>query len=329
MTPGELRVAFAQRIPILEIYGKWVTDRLVTEVKKQLGSAHPKALFKVPPEFRVKDLDGFVEKASRPGKSYESPLDEITDQVGTRFVVLLERECDLVNVAIQNVQEWVWERAKDVELIRAANPHHFDYESHHWVVRPKATLKLGEITVPTNFACEIQVRTLLQHAYAELAHATVYKPKTSANHQIKRIIARGAALIETTGGVFTDVDKAINASSGKLDHLLNSCCAWYSSHVSTGEHSPSNLAFRVADSYADQLEAAEWNQIEEFLSSKSWLAGAIKEDKDKPLFADPVIALVFWLVSVSEDGMISNWPLDLTYLEPVFSRLGISTGNSL
>lgn len=325
MTPGELRDAFAKRIPILESYGKWVTDRVIIEVKKRLGKGYPKALFKIPPEHRVKDIDGLVEKASRPGKSYKAPLQEITDQVGTRFVVLLDRECKVLNEAIQSVQEWVYERAKDVEQIRAADPHHFDYESHHWVVRPKAELKLEDVTVPTDFTCEIQVRTLLQHAYAELAHATVYKPRTSAKPEIKRIVARGAALIETAGGVFSEVDHAISASSGKLDILLTQCCTWYVANVSEGEFLPSRYAFRIVDAYADLLTGIDWPQIEEFLRTKSWVAGVIKENIEKPLFNDPVITIAFWLVSELENDIIADWPHELSYLDPIFAKLNIST----
>lgn len=329
MNPDDLREAFRQRMPMLAKFGEWVTNRVIAQVKEALSASYSETFFKVQPKHRVKDMEGFIEKASREGKGYKDPLKEITDQVGCRFVVLLHNQCDIVNKAIREIQEWDCTSAKDIEVMRTDNPHHFDYESYHWTVRLICSQNIEGFVITPDVTCEIQVRTLLQHAYAELAHSTVYKPQTSAKPQVKRIIARGAALIETTDGVFLRVVEEIEKVTGKIDELLRRCAEWYSEHLTQGSYPASPSALRIADAYVEELSGIEWARIEDFLKKRSWLAEAIKEKRDLPLFNDPVIVLVFWLVHEFEAQMPARWPLDLKLLQPVFTRLSISPGDSL
>lgn len=329
MTAEELRDAFRKRRPMLEAFGKWVTQRVITEVKEQLGASYSDCFFKVTPRHRVKDVEGFVEKASRTGKSYIDPMTDITDQVGTRFVVLLHDYSQIVNKAIQSINEWDLTRAKDIEDIRLSNPHHFDYESYHWTVSPRVSMEIDGITIPQDTTCEIQVRTLLQHAYAELAHSTVYKPKTAARPEIKRIIARGAALIETTDGVFGDVAREISRVSGKLDELLRGSADWYALHVSPGKYPLSGMAMRITDAYVEELSTIDWAVIETYLENKGWIAEAIQAKKNSTMFDDPVILLVFWLVNEVQHEISARWPLELSLLQPVFTLLSISHGGHL
>ena len=324
MNPEDLREAFRQRRPMLEAFGKWVTDRVVREVKEVLGASYSDYFFKVHPHHRVKDIEGFVEKSSRTGKGYLDPLREITDQVGTRFVVLLHDQSQIVNKAIQAVPEWNWIQAKDIEEVRSLDPHHFDYESYHWTVSPKVSMEIGGLMITPDTTCEIQVRTLLQHAYAELAHSTVYKPKTTARPEVKRIIARGAALIETTDGVFQRVADEIQKVSGKLDELLRGAAAWYASSVEAGQYPPSGAALRITDAYVEDLSQISWTDMQAYLDGKNWIVSVIVENRNRPLFDDPVIVLVFWLVSELRHDVASHWPFDISLLQPVFTKLGIA-----
>ena len=168
------------------------------------------------------------------------------------------------------------------------------------------------------------MRTLLQHAYAELAHSTVYKRKTAAKPSVQRIIARGAALIETTDCVFREVAARIAEASGSQDGLLASAAGWYAQFVEPGEYPPSGVAQRIADAYSEQLSGVAWTTIQGFLESKGWIPSAIKEERFRPLFSDPVIALVFWLVSELRLDVYESWPYDSSILRPVFTKLGIA-----
>ena len=74
-----------------------------------------------------------------------------------------------------------WTKDKDYEAEKLAKPLEFSYQSVHYVLRSKAGLLLTASRLPEGLACEVQFRTLLQHAHSELMHGTLYKPKTIAS----------------------------------------------------------------------------------------------------------------------------------------------------
>jgi ppGpp synthetase/RelA/SpoT-type nucleotidyltranferase len=81
----------------------------------------------------------------------------------------------------------------------------FDYQSVHYVVRAAREMTVGQVVIPAGTPCEIQVRTLLQHAYSEVTHDTIYKSKVEASTETKRSIAKSMALIEASDDYFSEV----------------------------------------------------------------------------------------------------------------------------
>ena len=151
---------------------------------------------KLPVIPRVKTQDSLLQKAFYRAKNYENPYEDIEDKVGLRFVVLLAEDIRTIEAAINDEPRWVAMLARDFELEREAKPYEFDYQSLHYVVRSKLPLEYEGYSIPADFSCEVQVRTLLQHAYSELTHDTIYKPSVRATPAIKRTAAKSMALIE-------------------------------------------------------------------------------------------------------------------------------------
>ncbi len=64
MNEHELRREFETRRPALEAMGCWVTETILSELEKQLGSkAGVSKFLQIPPKPRVKETDSFLEKA--------------------------------------------------------------------------------------------------------------------------------------------------------------------------------------------------------------------------------------------------------------------------
>ena len=274
---------FNARVPMLKAFGRHVVVSVVEMVKNRLGSSYSPYYFRMSPISRVKEVESFIEKCSRGGKCYNDPIREITDQVGARFVVLRLDEIRIVNDVINQNPNWDKERAKDMEQIKLEDPHYFDYVSDHWVVRPKQNIDIDGVVVPRGTPCEIQVRTLLQHAYAELAHATVYKPNFTAEPMVRRAIARGAALIETTDGVFVEVGSMIDKETAKFEAILAGARLWFADLVG-GEGivlAPSPRAMRIVDAYSDHFQDVSWDAIELDLRAKPWLKESLKSKRGK------------------------------------------------
>src|ERR1019366_6806543 len=140
---------------------------------------------------------------------YQNPYEEIEDKVGLRFVVLLIEDIRTIEAAVKEAPHWVASLARDFEREQEARPYEFDYQSLHYVVRSALPFEFEGVVIPSDIPCEVQVRTLLQHAYSELTHDTIYKPNVRATPLLKRAAAKSMALIEATSDYFSSVSKTI------------------------------------------------------------------------------------------------------------------------
>ena len=180
---SELKEQFESRASYLEALGRSVIKTIESQLKNDLiaeSKLSPRdelvpTFLKIPTSLRVKDTDSFLEKALF-RKPKDNPLEEITDQVGVRFVVLLQRDVCRIDKIIQNQTVWEVRKDRDFEYERLQKPDYFAYQSDHFIIFNNNTFHFDGILIPERTPCEIQVRTLLQHAYAEMAHDTDYKP---------------------------------------------------------------------------------------------------------------------------------------------------------
>ena len=114
----------------------------------------------------------------------------MTDLIGVRFVVLLSVEIRTISDIIENCDKWHATVSKDYLSEIDVNPKIFDYQSRHYEVRPITQFDYRGESITPEMCCEVQVRTLLQHAYAELVHDSIYKPSGDVPKSAERQIAR-------------------------------------------------------------------------------------------------------------------------------------------
>ena len=329
MNEADLRVSFESRKSALAALGGWVTEVVVTELETQLGSKVAVEKFlQIPPKPRVKETDSFLEKALV-RKPKADPLLEITDQVGVRFVVLLLEDINLIGTIIQS-DRWLWQKDRDHEEERLAKPDYFAYQSDHYVIRTKAPFEFKGVIIPAQTPCEIQVRTILQHAYAEMAHNSDYKPSIRLpeedQKQVKRSLAKGSALIETTDDVFKEIKNRLREYNESVDALLIRSSEIYK--VITGEAtSPSTaLGGLVADTYRGLLKKLTPEQLNTWADERPWLGKKLVQKRTESVFyRDSVVILLGLLVTENEMSVPKQWPVDSSYLEDFYTMMGIST----
>ena len=323
MTEAELRNAFdAQRLQ-LDAWGRFVTARVLKSLGQLVESSMLPGFLKIPPSPRVKETSSFLAKALK-RKAYKNPLTDITDGVGVRFVVLLRSHIKIVEKAIE-IDEWEWSKDRDYAAEAATRPHHFDYQSVHYVVRAKRRFTFNKVSIPEGLACEVQVRTLLQHAYAELAHDRIYKGADLVKHQTLRSVAKGAALVEATDEVFTGVDEELGRSHAELQRIYVSATKLYWKFVKV--EPVLNFAFsrQVLCPFSEYLAEATEPKLRAFLSKNNFLGQKIAERAMiNVLYSHAIVVFVYYLVHRKPTVVAKTWPFALEHLEPIYSDLGIS-----
>jgi len=151
-------------------------------------------------EARAKGIDEFGKKAAKQLESdptkpkYPNPLKNITDMAGVRVITFLPRTvgdvCELIEQEFE-VLEKVDKAAKLVDEGKIG------YQSVHYLVKmhPSRTA-LAEYKSWKDLVLEIQVRTILQHAWAEMEHDIQYKSAVEIPTLTKRRFIALAGLLD-------------------------------------------------------------------------------------------------------------------------------------
>lgn len=329
MTEGDLKRQFEERRPMLHALGKWVRTIILQELEKQLGStgAVDKFIY-IPSTPRVKETDSFLEKALI-RKKKEDPLSEITDQVGVRFVVLLLEDIHRVSGIIESIG-WHWQKDRDHEQEKLTKPDYFAYQSDHYVIRTKTVIDFDGITIPIGVPCEIQIRTILQHAYAEMAHKHDYKPSLQLPDQdqrrVRRALAKGSALIETTDGVFKEIKDHFKAYDASTKALLVRSADLYKQLTGEEGNAETPLGLLLCDKFRTLLTGISPDALSDWARERHGFGDTLKHKRDESVFyRDSVVVLLGYLITQNETTIPRLWPVDSSYVEDYYVALGLST----
>jgi putative GTP pyrophosphokinase len=162
-------------------------------------------------EARAKEVDSFREKVTRAGKFYENPISDLPDLCGARVIVYYADDVSKVNKMIADeftvVEEEMSHQQDSFDADR------FGYLSVHFVVKlNQSRISLAEWKFADKFRAEIQVRTVIQHAWSAVSHALQYKQETAIPSRLRRRLFRIAGLFELADEEFVGIRDA----KGKL-----------------------------------------------------------------------------------------------------------------
>jgi putative GTP pyrophosphokinase len=205
---------------------------------------------------RTKTVASFAAKASRATGgtlSHEDPLFGITDQVGVRVITYLLSDVAAVADLLADQLTMLDDRDMGRET---ASEGRFGYASRHLLVTDGRVRPDGQPERPAS----VQVRTVLQHAWAEFEHDIRYKGTVPAEHapDLDRRFTLAAGLLELADREFSEIRASLQAA------------------VPTGDDDPndprigsSDLATFLTSQYAD----AGWSRNDHY----AWISGLLLE----------------------------------------------------
>ena len=157
-------------------------------------------------EPRAKALDNCRRNAMSPSDEnpnaykYQYPLDEITDLSGVRVITFFPRTIEDVGECIRD--EFVV--IEELDLGRSLlEEDRCGYQSVHYLIRlTEQRTPLPEYQRFDGLISEVQVRTVLQHAWAETEHHIQYKSAVAIPQQIRRRFMGLSSLLEVADREF-------------------------------------------------------------------------------------------------------------------------------
>ena len=149
---------------------------------------------------RVKSEDSLIDKLLDRHHTY-AELKEVTDVIGMRVITYCENRVEPVVNLLRESFPVIQEKSAYVRS--NLQPHEFGYISTHIIVA--GTLPDSDFGMPV----EIQVRSILQHSWAENEHSMGYDNPLGLPEDLKRRLHRLAALLELADEEMNSVDAAI------------------------------------------------------------------------------------------------------------------------
>jgi len=167
-------------------------------------------------QFRAKKLDSFGKKCETPSEQdsnepkYKNPLTDITDMAAVRVITFFPRTVEEVGQCVQAEFDIV-ERVDHTAT--AQREERLGYQSVHYLVRFGDNRKgLSEYRNFQGLVAEVQVRTVMQHAWAEIEHDIRYKSKAAIPLAISRRFMTLAGLLEIADREFQAIQKKTTSS---------------------------------------------------------------------------------------------------------------------
>ncbi|HET8660178.1 MAG TPA: hypothetical protein VFM55_14410 [Micromonosporaceae bacterium] len=173
---------------------------------------------------RVKRRESAVRKIERKARADYS-LSDITDLLGVRVITYFNYDVDQVAEIIE--QEFTVDRANSVDKRTSLDPDRFGYLSLHYVVGlSDSRRRLPEYKKFDKVRFEVQIRSILQHAWAEIEHDLGYKSKHAIPAPLRRRFSRLAGLLELADEEFAHIRDSLKEYAAEVnvairDNALN------------------------------------------------------------------------------------------------------------
>jgi ppGpp synthetase/RelA/SpoT-type nucleotidyltranferase len=149
---------------------------------------------------RVKSFESFYEKIAT--KNYTDPFKQTEDFVGLRVVLYFPNDTHTVEKLLRDnfLVEQSENKSDKLEI------NEFGYRSHHCIIKVvKNWCKTPNYRGLEDIKSEVQIRTVLMHAWAEFEHKLQYKSKEQVPLELQRKLFLLSAKLEEADEQFEDI----------------------------------------------------------------------------------------------------------------------------
>ena len=197
----ELLQQYRQLLPIYEQMVEIISEKL-TEFFAEAG------IIVAAVEHRVKKENSLAGKLQLKGSKYNS-VHDVTDIVGIRVITFYTDDVDKVASVLERLFEIDWDNSVDKRKMLEID--RFGYLSLHYVCRiPEALYKDPEMPQFNQIRFELQMRSTLQHVWANMYHDIGYKSDVEIPVEYQRNMTRLAGMLELADEQFSHIRKEIN-----------------------------------------------------------------------------------------------------------------------
>jgi len=169
--------------------------------------------------WRAKTIDSLKDKLTEKGHKYKN-LSDITDLAGIRIITSYSDQVDIVAKIIE--QEFEIDKVNTIDKRKMMEPDQFGYLSLHYIIKLNNERKnLREYERFKELRAEIQIRTILQHAWADIEHDLGYKTKDTIPRNLQRDFNRLSGLLELADKEFLSIRNSLSVYKDYVSSNIN------------------------------------------------------------------------------------------------------------
>lgn len=197
--------------PSLEQFRKNM-ERLIKDLVEEIG------VEVVSIESRTKTTESFQEKINRSGKNYDDPLGDLTDLVGVRVICYFNEDVEQICSEIRQA----FSINENASVDKKLNFNELGYLSKHLIASlGSKRIALPEYKAFKDMSCEVQVRTVAQHAWAAIEHKYNYKHVEEMSESAKRRLFRIQAVLEMCDDEFSRLRSEVTLERKKITEEIS------------------------------------------------------------------------------------------------------------
>ena len=206
-------IEYDERFEDYRELGKTVNDLLTSRFKTS-------GLSPMQVVFRVKTKQSIAGKLQRKPEKYPDLL-HMTDVLGFRIICYFSDQVDTVATYLEEMFDI--DRENSIDKRSAIPATAFGYLSLHYICTLKKDQSYREDLCEIPF--EIQIRSVLQHTWAEIEHDLGYKSEFGVPRNIRREFSRVAGLLEVADELFLNIKNDLTIYKADVREKIANDCA--------------------------------------------------------------------------------------------------------
>ncbi len=297
----------------------------------------------IPIKFRLKEDKSLLQKAFFGTDGMINASDKllkITDKVGVRIVVLTEDDVKKVAELLIKNGNNIFDKPR---ISRELDKEFGSYKALHIEVSPKDSTFFGKEYTAKELkyiSCEIQIRTLVQHAYSEVRHHSTYKKVHKIDGEVEVMLTEVFDYMKKCDEYFCNIYKKIEVADKHIEEFFTEIAKIYLSvhpsvsltnsvklntTITESNHKLNNLIlnlYNIDDFDTDDIKQVIQNNIEDIKILLDLI------DKEQTFFKnEPIVIFLVFLVLTKPNSIKKKWKADDSILREIYHKLNKSYEN--
>ena len=327
--------------PDLLVWGKSVCDYIKKELFESEHFDNKRLQFQ--PSFRLKENKSLLQKAFFGTDGMTQATDKllkITDKIGVRIVVLTEEDVLKVQKIVSNTNIPIW---KNIRIARKIDNISGYYKGVHIEVYPSDDSCFSKKYTDKELkylSCEIQIRTLLQHAYSEVRHQNTYKRVHRIDGEVEVMLQDIFNHVIKSDDYFCEIYRRMQTADISIENFFTEIAKVYLSisplivkkneallreTVINSNHRLNNLVLNLYD--INEIDITDVKEIINNNNEDIRILIELINKEDTFLNNEPIIIYLAFLVLTRPNSLKKKWIADDMILREVYHKLNKSFEN--